>query len=467
MGKSADCDPGDYIDIGDVDILNGATAITLACWVNVDSSAATNKNPYVISKWDAFATFNYYLSLDGTSGVPGLEFGIRNGSNYLIRRVSTSEYATNIYDLLVPGEWNHIAATWDYNGGSPQYAIYINGVSMATDTRSSSGTVTSIGDQTNNLWLGILESGAAAQYSLNGKLAHVQIWDDALSSADIALVMRNPAYVPSNLVGWWPLNDSSDIGVDLSSSGNDGTNSGFSVQTDGPPLQMSGGSTRIVKELDQIIYVSDSSNSPPKQISDYPVSMCAWVRQKSLGTVVKNIIGFSDSADANKYLAIDAYNSKFRVKANIGAGQYSATGTTTISADTWYFVCGVFSGTTLREIYVNGVKENQNTTSLAYQTSQDTANVGGLYRAAIVDPYDGNIAHAQIYSKALSTDEQSNIMRNPYSGPRGSLLWHLPLDKPGDCGRDLSAYGYDGTEYNNPMTANHAPGPIYSYAGGI
>lgn len=71
------------------------------------------------------------------------------------------------------------------------------------------------------------------------------------------------------------------------------------------------------------------------------------------------------------------------------------------SLNVWTHVCGVFSSSTLREIYVNGSNLGSATTTRT--PTFDRINIGN-YRGSF-NALNGRIAQAAIYNKALSSGE--------------------------------------------------------------
>lgn len=110
---------GDYVKTGS-DIGDGASAITLSVWVNLD--AKTNWDGFLTSKGDFFG-----LQLDGDGG-----------QDAHFRAMGVPFYS----DIeLNEGEWYHLVGVWD-SGVTQQ--LYVNGVAVAAATGTgpvASGTI--------------------------------------------------------------------------------------------------------------------------------------------------------------------------------------------------------------------------------------------------------------------------------------------------------------------------------------
>jgi hypothetical protein len=86
-----------------------------------------------------------------------------------------------------------------------------------------------------------------------------------------------------------------------------------------------------------------------------------------------------------------------------GAVQFTATGTSILPLNTWYYLTGVWTaGVSIRH-YVNGVLEaTTNTSSTTLRTSTDGWGIGSLSTTNFTSEYN---AVAQIYNRVLSADE--------------------------------------------------------------
>lgn len=126
------------------------------------------------------------------------------------------------------------------------------------------------------------------------------------------------------------------------------------------------------------------------------VTLNAWIKESSGGSIYGN------------YLA-KAENTGYRFRRQTVNGPlwlWSSTNTIqggNLYNDTWYMVTGVFSSTGLRA-YIDGVLVASNTTPF----NPSNVSAGPLYIGAFKNTqefFGGQMAMAQIYNKALSSDE--------------------------------------------------------------
>ena len=133
------------------------------------------------------------------------------------------------------------------------------------------------------------------------------------------------------------------------------------------------------------------------------LTIAAWVYKSATGTV--QIIAGKDTSDPNRGYILFAHSNNsfyFRVSPNGSAPLTQVASTTTLSANTWYHIVGVYNGTDLR-IYVNG---SLDCTPVSYS--------GGIYNnttnfiigsAAGGNYWNGRIDDVAVWSRALSADE--------------------------------------------------------------
>lgn len=224
MSSSISYDGGDYTDLGSINPLSGTSELTLACWINPDDLGAgyfygRNYDTSFSFGFDGGATKHVETIITGTGG-------------HFIRQTDATT-AT----LFTTGTWYHVAFTWDYNGGTPAFAFYIDGVSKANSYRVYSDVVSAMGTGTGTLGIGDTPLGSS--WDWNGDMAYLQIFDRALSQAEVQEIMYKPGSIMTNCQGYWDLLTLTP--PDQSGNGNDGTNNGATAGGDGPPVYFPGG----------------------------------------------------------------------------------------------------------------------------------------------------------------------------------------------------------------------------------
>ena len=182
----------DYIDCGVTsNFTTAAGARTVCCWVKLSDDTPSN---------------DYFFCLGNSTN--GFALGI-SSSNYLTF-FDTGTNDTTVTEASMVGVWKHLAVTHD---GTTTAKIYVNGVLSLTNTTSTLAT-----DQDANTIIGARNtaaSGTTAANYMNCKMANFQIWNSALSLAEVQYSYTHPeklAYntsgsslTASNLVAWYPM----------------------------------------------------------------------------------------------------------------------------------------------------------------------------------------------------------------------------------------------------------------------
>jgi hypothetical protein len=189
-----------YIFDGVNDALHSLTApvttgpLTIACWV---------KEPTLQSAADALV----HIGTQGSANT-FYKLGV-NASNQIVAQqdvASTTRTATHTAATLQTATWHHAAAT--FTSDSSRKA-YLDGSGTTNATASSATTGLDC------IYLGNTPLLGA---DFTGLLAHVAVWDVALSDGDISSLAAgaNPLTIdPTNLIAYWPLtaDDDDDVGT--------------------------------------------------------------------------------------------------------------------------------------------------------------------------------------------------------------------------------------------------------------
>ncbi len=198
---------GDRIDFGN--ILQSYTEFTIEFWMKAD---AVNSGVIIQlsagSGEDAEDNVSFNVNMPGSAELQ-LFYEYGSGSN--------ESNTTSDFDLTT-NTWIHVAVVRDDASGTALF--YKNGVLVETETASndpSGGTSSSA-----NMSIG---NNFANSNGFDGELAHVRVWSDARSAAEIAhYYNRTIDSTASNLVGYWKLDEGTGSTVaDSSSNSNSGT----------------------------------------------------------------------------------------------------------------------------------------------------------------------------------------------------------------------------------------------------
>ncbi len=161
-------------------VANLSTGLTIEAWVCFESTSS-NSWERIVDIGVGQATDNVYVSRYVTTNQ--IVVRIYNGANY------TEAYTTN--DVIVAGQWIHVAVTQDSNRA---VAIYINGISQALTKRNQPPTATSnftpaAGTTRSLCFIG--KSSWSADALFKGRMAEVRLWSLARSATEITTTMNN------------------------------------------------------------------------------------------------------------------------------------------------------------------------------------------------------------------------------------------------------------------------------------
>lgn len=150
--------------------------------------------------------------------------------------------------------------------------------------------------------------------------------------------------------------------------------------------------------------VNVSNNAATNVTGNFTIE--AWVRPESSGT--KSIASKFETGNNQRSYALflnSNDNIDFRISSD-GSSVINAVSNTTLSNNAWYHVAGVFRTNTSLDVYVNGVLENNNKSSVPSSAfgSAVATTVGGKGGAA-ASFFNGTIDEVRLYNRSLNTSE--------------------------------------------------------------
>jgi len=189
---------------------NGASS-----YVSLPSSVAVTSNQITIAVWaDELEHHQTYFALMVSQGNTWVDVCYGSGTGPVFQAYTGVPSPPWAYDppCAPLGTWKYYVATYD----GVATKLYVNGVAM-THSASISGNLANepvvIGAYGNS----------PNQYSFNGFIANVQIYNASLTANQVqALYLEGIGGAPmklQNLIGWWPLNGNSN---DYSGNNNNG-----------------------------------------------------------------------------------------------------------------------------------------------------------------------------------------------------------------------------------------------------
>ena len=162
---------------------------------------------------------------------------------------------------------------------------------------------------------------------------------------------------------------------------------------------------------------NDYSNAPIGSMpTSVPLTISAWVKLTSGWTGYGTIVKVGDFDNYKDFFRIQARNTgsttRFEASSHHGSMKTAQHGST-ITDGQWYHVCGVFTSTTSRQIYVNGVAGTENTATSepdAADFSHISVGASKVSGSADTTAYlKGEVSEVAVWNVALSTSEIDSL----------------------------------------------------------
>lgn len=218
---------------------------------------------------------------------------------------------------------------------------------------------------------------------------------------------------PSGLVGWWPGDGNADDIV----GGNNGTLQGnvtFAPGMVGQAFSFDGSS-----------YLDASDSNLP--VGNSSATIAAWIKTSRVGEQYFVSWGSRDTCGQGHEIALGTYNHHFHLESCGGHVQ----GTTVVDDGEWHHAAGVWYGSNIVTLYVDGVQQTNvspNPLPSVNITSSGHLNIGQLVQ------YGGNfvglVDEVQIFNRTLSASEVLAIFNAGSAGLCRPTLYAAQVQQP-------------------------------------
>ena len=336
-------------------------------------------------------------------------------------------------------------------------AIYRNGI------REAYGNSHSHFSRTNtDLWIGGIKD-----YSLNGFIDEVRIYNRALSPVEVQQLYN---WAPGP-VGYWKMEEGSGASAnDSSTNGNTGTlGTGNSAPTwttgkYGKGLSFDGGN--------DVVSVADATAIEPTSgiTAEAWVKFNGWYAGACLGNALFSKghdglnghyqiliadTGGCGAATGNKYAGFS-----IRFSDGTGEGVGSTASSNFLSTGVWYHFSGTYDGITMK-LYKNGVLIDSKNVSKTMTTNNDLLYFGKMNNSGYPYSLNGTIDEVKIYNYARSVKqiiEDMNAGHPAPGSPVGSQVGYWKFDE------GYGTTAYDSSPQKNNGIFSAAP-PVWSNNG--
>jgi hypothetical protein len=164
------------------------------------------------------------------------------------------------------------------------------------------------------------------------------------------------------------------------------------------------------------------------EITAYPFTLECWAKFDVVGTT-QQCLAISDSTSISRNYFINMVTNKIGMVARNTTSE-SKTGTTIVVADTWYHIAGVFASDIDRKLYVNGILEASDTTSVTFNNVITNQVLMGLHRTSTPTSYlNGKLSDARIWNTERTSAEIYDNYNKRLIGNETGLVGYWKLSE--------------------------------------
>ena len=353
----------DYINTNSIySELNGQSKITISAWIKVGSG--TDSSSYLCS----------------TSGGSFVQFAIRlqTGTNttcwvYVDNAGNNNRQSTNLGAIKNDGQWHHLLVCLDLSlPNTTECQIFLDNTPK---TMSGYYANTTLPSSTSELHIATRSNGLTDVYG--GNIDEFAIWSGTDLRNDVSTIYNGG--VPNNLndngltspTSWYRMGDNATWNGQTWIIPNSGTDTQIvrsinmleaNRTTDVPPNPFTNTLSTIFDGVDDYV---DCGNPSSLQITN-TITLSAWVKMSSTSGQSQDCIISKDNTSQRSYTIWGKTSFSSSPIAYIwnGGTNYSVQATTNIEDDNWHHVMLVYVPSTSLNIYIDGVLEGSNTTSI-------------------------------------------------------------------------------------------------------
>ena len=375
----------DYIECGDITILNNLNAFSTSTWINCNSVSGS---PVVLAGGNS-STNRFYIQLVNST---------------TLRYVSGSDIKDITISNIIDGNFHHIATVQD----GTSLDVYL-------DNFKTSFTVTGVSSNVGDSFT-IGAYFTRASNFFNGELSNTTVFNTGLTVAQVQTLYNSGKPLSdmsgfTSLQGWWKLDENAIF---------NSTSTEWSVDNNSVPSTYKSSLDFIPN--DYIDAGTGLGNSLGTYTGDATISLWFKADTTTSNDGLFSMTPFDDVVFGN--LRINIYNNNLQfVSSGIGAYKYiSFTDTTS-----WHHLVCVFKSgdITNSKIYLDGI--DQTTTDVG--TFPSSLSMTGL--KTIIGAYhspnqtfDGKMSNVSFFNTALSTPNVQTLYNN---GTPEASISHSPL----------------------------------------
>ncbi len=252
--------------------------------------------------------------------------------------------------------------------------------------------------------LGVSQTVGASVSSVGSGVVDFDIYNNSGSASVV------PVPVPvSGLVLHYPLDETSGKTA-TDSSDHDALFQNATTTYAAPLWQptggMIGGALKFTHSAQADVAQAFSYNAATPIVTAYPYTMALWLRATP-GTWYQVCAMLGDATLGSSYSEISMNNSRaqamVRNTSNSGVSAVSPT-SLAVADDAWHHVAAVFTSSTLRTLYVDGVAVATNTASVPFVANAKRFSIGALMRDNPTQSFPGYLDDIGLWNTALTKE---------------------------------------------------------------
>jgi len=175
-------------------------------------------------------------------------------------------------------------------------------------------------------------------------------------------------------------------------------------------------------------------------------TISAWVKSTASGT--QRFITKYDGTNKCFYLALQTSTGKFRFNVTSSNTEVEVDGTSNLLDSEWHHLTAVYDAGTSLKVYVNGILENTNTSSIPSSLDSDAVNFTIGAEADKELELTGNVAGVGIWRGALTQAQIQSVMES-------TSYAKIPADVKSTLGSELVTNATDWTDSNSDGLADN------------
>ena len=361
-----------YVTATDASLPSGSSARTFSAWIYPTASSINS---------------NVIMAYGSQTNEPASGISVYNSSGSTYARFCGWGDDYSVATALTLNRWTLITATFDGTTAT----VYYNGVSVGTSNRSSWSTVLG-----GTLYVG---RNLAASGYFQGAIDDARIYNRVLSTTEITQLFQGslPPPCDQTCLQYWKLDDTTGTTAANAVAGG-ATGTLTNMTFDAASVSGVYGGSLLFNGTNNYISMGNIDNFS----GTTAFSAFAWVYFTSIPSQA-GVVGKYNNHGGGQWV-LHVFNGNVQLHREVSP--YEITGSTTLTANRWYYIGGTYDGAKMH-VYVDGKEDATALTIGSIPSSSSTFYIGSYVDASNVVDYffPGQIDEVRVYNRAISASE--------------------------------------------------------------